>query len=228
MLKRIAALATMCVLLTGSSASALISSVYPPDKQPLGLSYPDWAEDWGRYAFGVPNKENPLIFATDCDVSIQAVDGAVMLPASGGGKQVVDCDVAKHTPLLITPGGDDTVVGVNGDTKHQALRHLRASLDTFDHVNLSIDGQRLDRVKGFLTSTPFFDIHLYKHNIVGAPEAGDYQMAIGGWFVMIRGLSQGDHVVKAHDEFGPPDDRTSATTKYQLHAVLPPLPPPPT
>jgi hypothetical protein len=116
---------------------------------------------------------------------------------------------------------------VTGDTKKQTRHHLQASLQTFDHVSLSIDGERLDHVKDFLTSTPFFDIHLFKHNIVGAPEAGDYQMAIGGWFIMLRGLSEGDHEVKAHDEFGPQGDRVSATTRYVFHAVLPPPPPPP-
>jgi hypothetical protein len=209
------------VVLGSSQASAHnLNLVYPANHRPLGASYSTWAERWGRYAFGVPNARNPLIFASNCDVSIQMSHGALLLPASGGGKQVVSCDVPAHTPLFLTPGGDDSVVGVDGATRAEARRQdLRKSLRHTKGLFVSIDAEQVRHVDRFRTHTPFFRIFLYNHNIVGAPKRGTYQMIVGGWFFMIRGLVAGDHTIIAHDVYPSPDGPVSATTRYKLHAA---------
>jgi hypothetical protein len=81
MWKKLIAIAGVWLVFGAASAAADVSKVYPANKRPLDTSYADWAAEWGDYAFGVPNKNNPLINATNCDISIQAVGGAVMLPA---------------------------------------------------------------------------------------------------------------------------------------------------
>ncbi len=219
MRKLLALIAVSCVLGSSQASASNLDLVYPANHKPLGASYSTWAERWGRYAFGVPNARNPLIFASNCDVSIQMSHGALLLPASGGGKQVVSCDVPAQVPLLLTPGGDDSVVGVDGATHGEARQDLRKNLRHTTGVFVSIDGEQVRHVNRFRTHTSFFRILLYNHNIVGAPKRGIYEMIIGGWFLMIRGLEAGDHTIIAHDVYPSPDGPVSATTRYKLHAA---------
>jgi hypothetical protein len=219
MLKKVVAVAALFVFLSGAPASADSTGVaFPASSKPLGDSYSTWAERWGRYAFGVPNGQNPLIFAANCAISLHLYNGALLLPASGGGKQVVACDVNAHQPLLLTPGGNDGVVGINGQNRAQTRQYVRQSLRHTDHLFVSVDGARIQRIGKFRTHTGFFDIFIYNHNIVGATHRGTYQMKIGGWFVMLHGLAPGDHTIIAHDVFPSPDGPVSATTRYKLHA----------
>jgi hypothetical protein len=218
MLKKLLAASAVCVVLVGSSASADVNAVFPPSSKPLGDSYPTWAQRWGNYAFGVPNGQNPLIFASDCAISIQSEGGALLLPASGGGRQVVDCDVDANRPLLLTPGGSDGVVGINGKDRAETRQYVRESMRATDHLFVSIDGERVPSIGQFRTHTGFFDIYIYSHNIVGATHLGTYQMKVAGWFMMLRGLAPGDHTIIAHDEFPSSSGSVSATTRYKLHA----------
>ncbi|MDP9225071.1 MAG: hypothetical protein M3P18_14725 [Actinomycetota bacterium] len=217
MLKRMLAVSALCLVLTGSSASADVSAVFPPSSKPLGDSYSTWAERWGKYAFGFPNGENPLIFASDCSISLQAHGGAWLLPASGGGKQVVDCPVEANQPLLLTPGGNQGVVGINGKDRAATRQYVRESMRGTDSLFVSIDGDRVPTIGQFRTHTGFFNIYIHKHNIVGATQPGTYQMKIAGWFVMLRALAPGDHTIIAHDVFPSSSGPVSATTRYKLH-----------
>jgi hypothetical protein len=188
------------------------SRLYPPGSTPLGASYSTWAERWGVFAFGTPVGENPFVHPKDCDDSVKVIDGAVFLTASGGGPLTVSCPIPANTPILVTPGGNDGVLSLNGDTP-KAVRHfINEYVEQISAVRLSIDGARVD-IDGFLTHTDgLFTVNLPKNNIVGMP-AGPAQLYIAGWFAMVRGFGSGTHTIYAQDVL---PDGTFASTTYHL------------
>lgn len=210
------ALLMIAAMATPTPAAASDGLVYPAGSSPLGVSYRTWAERWGAYAFSAPIGVNPLVHPDICDLSIQIVDGVVLVPASGGGDVTVRCSIPEDTPVLVTPGGEIATIPTDGDTLREVRSKVNQTVDAITELKLRIDGTAVSPINPFRThSKGLFTLHVPKHNILaGSPPRGDTPAYIAGFFIILRGFEHGTHRVFAHDVFPSGSKSVEARTTY--------------
>jgi hypothetical protein len=174
------------------------SVVFPPQSQPLGLSYSKWAARWSQWAFGTPTPENPLADpAANCNVAQRGP--AFFLPAPSGPGTLATCTVSAGEPILLTPAGTIETPGEGvANTFPAVLAAAKAGTDVITNIAATLDGRSLP-IQGFRTASPFV-LFLPSDNILGGP-AGPNLAAINGYFLMLKPLCGGTHTITTTDTF---------------------------
>lgn len=201
---------------TGAVAGQADGLVYGPNTHPHGASYEAWARRLGRFLAEPPLAENPLVHPT-CD-SIQMHGGVLFLPVATAEGLVAHCDIPADTPLLVSPGGDFRILGLDANTPRRIKRITHYNVNAIHDLVVKIDGHRIHRLDRFRNSS-WVRIHLGADNIFGAP-AGRYRLFIEGWAVIVRGFDWGRHTIQLGDVFldGNGDEQVG-TIKYVLTVV---------
>ena len=171
--------------------------VYGPNTQPHGVSYEAWTRRFGQYLFEPPVAESPIVNPT-CD-AVTRRGGIVFMPVATSEGLVVRCSVPAHTPLLVTPAGAFATLGLDADTRKATQRIAEDQLAAIHDVVTKVDGERIHHIDRFKTAS-WLRLDLGADNLFGAP-AGQYQMFLGGWFLMVRGLDPGRHTIWLGDVF---------------------------
>ncbi len=187
------------------------SAVYAPQSRPLGLSYAQWAVVWSQWAFGTPTPQNALADPSNCNVNQRGP--VFLLPAASAPGVVTTCTVPVGEPLLLPPAGNLFTPGDGLNTFAQLLGAAKAATDGLTGVTASLDGTSIP-TGPFRTASPFV-LFLPSDNILGM-SAGPSRAAIDGYFLMLKALSPGTHVIKAADTF---PDGTSADITITVHVV---------
>jgi hypothetical protein len=189
--------------LNGGSVGHSRPAVFGPQSHPFGLTYSQWATRWSQWAFGTPTPQNSLANPANCNA---AQGGPVFwLPASSTPGVVASCTVPAGTALLLTPARylAATVTG-DGNAFPELIASAKAGVDSITESSVSLDGRPLP-VERFRTASPFV-LRLPRVNLFGV-FGGPGKAAIDGYFLMLKPLSVGTHVIKAAESFS---DGTSA------------------
>jgi hypothetical protein len=203
---RKALLVTM--LSTGLIASAQASPVIAPTEQVAGRSQLDWAQSWWQWAFSFPADQSPLI-DTSGSLANERNNGPVyFLTSSSGGAATSVFSAPANRPMLfplVTTAAVELPGPIPGCLNEPSpisctLAGLASFTDVLVNPYARLDG--IDLVVGPLfrqTSTDYFDMLLPDNSIIGL-DAGFYpkSLAIDGYWVMLSGLTPGQHVL----EFG--------------------------
>lgn len=187
--------------------------VYPPNSDPLGASYAQWAGRFGRYLAEPPVEKSPL--ANPSCRTIKEKHGALFFPVATAEGLRFHCDIPADTPLLVSPGGTFRTVGIDAPTRRGVRRLVRQDIAATHDAKVWIDDHRVRHIDRFFTGK-WTEIELGNDNLFGAPK-GEYDMLIKGWLLMVRGFHGGHHKVKLHDVF--PDGQgnpQSATVTFFL------------
>jgi hypothetical protein len=187
------------------------SAVFAPQSYPYGLSYSQWAVRWSQWAFGTPTPQNALADPANCNVNQRGP--VFMLPAATGPGVVATCTVPAGEPMLLAPAGSLYTPGDGLNTYPQLLAAAKAEVDGLTGVSASLDGTSLP-TQPFRTASPFV-LFLPSNNILGM-SGGPTRAAIDGYFLMLRALPPGTHVIKAADTF---PDGTSADITITVTVV---------
>jgi hypothetical protein len=217
----ILSLVAACLLVTplgpagaseGRSWNAHVSAaVFAPQSRPYGLSYSQWAARWSQWAFGTPTPQNALADPANCDVAQRGP--AFMLPAASSPGVVASCSVPSGEALLLPPAGNLYTPGDGLNTYSQLLAAAKAATDGLTKVSASLDGAPLP-TQPFRTASPFV-LFLPSDNILGV-SAGPTRAAIDGYFLMLKPLCAGTHIIRAADTF---PDGTSADITITVHVI---------
>jgi hypothetical protein len=182
---------------TGVVAEEANDLVYGANAHPLGASYEDWARRLARFLAQPPVAENPLVNPT-CD-SARIRHGALFLPVATSEGLEVHCDIPANTPLIVSPGGDFRILGLDADTKQSVEQIVHENVDAIHDLKVKVDGHRIHRLDRFRTSS-WATIELGADNIFSAP-AGQYRLFIEGWLLIVRGFESGTHTISLGDVF---------------------------
>jgi hypothetical protein len=181
------------------------SAVFAPQSHPYGLSYSQWSARWSQWAFGTPTPQNALANPANCNLNQRGP--VFMLPTATGPGVVATCTVPAGEPMLLAPAGSLYTPGDGLNTYPQLLAAAKADTDGLTSVSASLDGTSLP-TQPFRTASPFV-LFLSSDNILGM-SGGPTRAAIDGYFLMLRALPPGIHVIKGADTFpdGTSDDIT--------------------
>jgi hypothetical protein len=168
------------------------AAVYPPNARPNGLSLSDLAILWGHWSWQAADT-NPLLNPR-CEYS--GVGQIWLAPVSIGGEFEVDCTLPAGAKLLITPGGYEcsTAEG-NGETLAELTECANTNISFICCVEAWVDGVAVENIDRYLLTTP--GQVLEGPNLFGEEDTLSVER---GWFILVRPMSVGEHVVVIYDE----------------------------
>jgi len=208
------------VLLLGAASSAWADGkgnagnpgILPPQSQPHGKSYGEWAVKWWQWVMSIPADRNPLTDPTGAfageDQTGPVWFGAGTLGGSAERSYTMPPSKAMFLPVF------NAIFGAGvfdcGPTEPgvpccvpclQAT--AAANTEAIGVLEVTIDGRPVKNVRQYRASSPGpFAIHYPENSVAGVP-AGDYfpQVADGYW-LMLEPLANGPHelVIHVHGE----------------------------
>lgn len=198
-----------------ASAQSPTVEIFPIDSRPYNSTYGDWSAKWWTWALSIPEENNPVTDPTGENCAINQEGPVWFLAGTTGGSVNRECDVPAGKAILLSPLNIECSFAEFPDMKtEQQLRDCAQWPGA--SVEVTIDGKRLDGIEQFEVQSPLFDVTLPDNNIFGAP-AGPTKAVSGGWWVLIKPLSPGNH----HISFGGSmvDNPTTGTQSFATEAT---------
>jgi hypothetical protein len=225
-----AALALIVATPAQFTAAAAPASVYPPNARVHGRTHGDWAALWARWFISVPMHVdpadpskgilNPNFETTGATCGVRQSGPVFFLanlhPDTDGA--VRRCTVPAGKTLLLPLS---TGLCTNGPGERKSVADVqfecRISADVVEAVAVEIDGVAVPDVMSYRVQSKPFPYKVVKDSCCFPEELGyrvgrTYWPAVmEGWFVMIKPLPAGEHVIKYSDNAPIATGQTSAT-----------------
>jgi len=192
--------------------SGIVSAQAPHIAQihtsPAGQTYGRWAAQWWQWALGIPAATNPLVDATGEHCAQRQVDKVWFLAGSFSPEPVVrTCGIpagkSLFFPLINSVYG--AFLNDPPDTRTDDFVRDAASCTEAAQISVSIDGFRVPQPTRFFTGasgslSPLFNVQLPPGNLLGADESIVPELVLSpsgeqGYYLFVRPLSPGDHVI---------------------------------
>ncbi len=200
-------------------------AVLPPDAQVAGLNLAEWSTRSWQWIFSFPQDVNP--FSDDGGARCgYGQSGPVFFLA--GAEHTVErtCVVPSGVHLLAPLAGSECSTveppPFFGRDEAELRRCASDAVDmaetTLDMttMQLTVDGQTVDDLSAYRTSTPLFTLQLPEDNLLGSSQRVADSVA-DGYLVLLSPFSVGEHVVTIA---GPgPQPGETITITYRLTVV---------
>lgn len=189
--------------------------VVPPWARYAGKTYGQWGAEWTRWALGIPAPVNPLTDPTGAHCAV-GQSGPVWFLAGtfGSGSADRTCTIPAGRALFF-PVINGFAAEPPGEFTYEELREeLRAAIDLDQATyEATLDGKRLRLSRAFRAASPPppFALTLPEDNLFGAP-SGLYDAVSDGYWVLLKPLRRGSHVVTFHGTA----PGTDVNVRYQL------------
>ena len=206
--------------------------VLPPQSQPYGKGYGEWAVKWWQWVMSIPADRNPLTDTTG-EFADESQSGPVWFAAGTFGNSAertysVPAGKAIFVPVsnvIFGAGVFDCNPTVPGVPCCVPCLQATAAANTepIEVLEVTIDGWPVKNVRAYRASSPGpFAIHYPENSVAGVP-AGDYfpQVADGYW-LMLEPLANGLHELFIHVRGQTPDFGLIEFTVIQHLTVTPP------
>jgi hypothetical protein len=207
----------MTTLISNVQANSLNPGIYSTDESPFGIPYPTWIARWWNWTAGISNTEHPRDFAErTCDVS-QSWKDVWFLPDILNGKIVRECQVPHGKAIFIPITTGEQSIAESEEFRGKPLNEVKDSLikgasycDNYNTERVAeIDGQKIQGLEGnspYRTNTSeLFNLTWGENNIYDVKPQTSPAFA-EGWFLFVKPLPQGDHIIKVHSKISNPTD----------------------
>jgi len=184
----------------GNTTTIGTVEVFTPNSEPYNKTYGEWNQKWWEWAQIEPIESNPIHDPTGEKCAVNQVDPNVwFLAGTTGGRVERDCTIpsskAIFFPLLNT---ECSTAEDPSLTTEEALRDCaRNNAPDKARVVLkaSVDGQEIPDLEKYWTESSLYNYTLTEGNIWGVA-AGPTQEVAAGYYLMLRPLPPGTHVVQ--------------------------------
>lgn len=171
------------------------SAVYPKDSTPYGIPYKDWIVRWWQWNVGIPTSQHPRDNYTAEKCTVNQNGSAWFIPDILTGKEERTCTIPEGKAILVPliTGECDT-----SDSQSQSdadIQQCSTAGDEYGAISATLDGQKIENLNSYRTATDFFNITYVKDNIFDVP-AGTYRGIADGFFVFLKPLPVGNHVLQ--------------------------------
>ena len=171
------------------------STVYPKDSTPYGIPYKDWIVRWWQWNVGIPTSQHPRDNYTAEKCTVNQNGSVWFIPDILTGKEERTCTIPEGKAILVPliTGECDT-----SDSQSQSdadIRQCSTAGDEYGAISATLDGQKIENLDSYRTATDFFNITYVKDNIFDIP-AGTYRGVADGFFVFLKPLPVGNHVLQ--------------------------------
>ncbi|WP_128377354.1 hypothetical protein [Streptomyces cavernae] len=177
--------------------------VVPPWSRYAGRTYGQWGAEWWRWALEIPGSVNPLTDPTGARCGIDQSGPVWFLAGTFGAGSASRTCTLPAGKALFSPIINGFYAERPGVLTYKQLRQeLRESIDLDNATyEATLDGRRLRLSKAFRAASPPppFRFTLPEDNIFEAPEAaGPYEGVSDGYWVLLKPLRRGTHVLTFH------------------------------
>jgi hypothetical protein len=207
----------MTTSISNVQANSLNPGLYSIDESPYGIPYSTWIARWWNWTAGIANTEHPRDFPErTCNVSQTSKD-VWYLPDILDGKIVRECEVPHGKAIFVPITTGEQGVAESEEFKGKPLSEIKNSIiqaaSYCDNYNVEraaeIDGQKIQGLEGDspyrTNTTELFNITWGENNIYDVKPQTAPAFA-EGWFLFLKPLPQGDHVIKIHSKISNPSD----------------------
>lgn len=210
----ILALAFLAPALTSTGAEPEQAPVFPPNVDPYGRTYGEWAADWWKWALEEPTSTNPLLDETGARCAI-GQQGQVWFLAGliSSGKVTRRCTVPAGTALLFPVANSFACNDPGAQVGEEELRDIASQIRSAHKLHARIDGVAVRDIDcHYFEESEVFNVTLPADNIFGAP-SGLYDPCVdAGYYLMVKPLPPGEHKI----EFGAKLDDFKIRIKYLI------------
>jgi hypothetical protein len=204
-------------MLAGAPAWALRPAVppkpevVPPSALYLGKTYGDWSVAWWQHMLSIPANDNPLMDWRGTNARLKQSGPVVFLGGTWGGtgycSRYVQIPVGTSLffPIaaFVTDNGGYDPPGPEGTmlTRSELRCRICPLADSVQRMYLTVDGGTTNSLTGNRVLSPAFEYDLPENSLWETNGLKRYhfhasQNAVAdGYYVMLRPLSEGDHVV---------------------------------
>lgn len=185
--------------------------ILPPQSNPHGKSYGEWAVEWWQWALSIPADSNPLTDETGEFAGV-GQDGPVWFVAGTFGNSVersytVPAGKALFVPIFVWIFGagvfdcEPSIPGVPcvvSDLEMLATANTEAA----DVLEVFIDGVAVNDVRRYQASSPGpFAVCYPENSVVGLPADCYFPMVTDGYWLMLKPLAPGTHELRMYAHY---------------------------
>jgi len=179
------------------------SAVYAPNENVLGMSYGDWSVAWWQYILLFQNSVSPYSDTTGQRCS-DGQSGPVFFLVGGPVNPTTrSCTIpagkALFVPIINVECSSVEGPGFQGRNGQEARACAASYVDTTDvkHLKFTVDGVKVKQLGDFRAQSPYYYFNMMPpdDNFLGVPGATEGYSASDGYWVMVKPLSPGTHVI---------------------------------
>ena len=195
----------LCLAAAASSAFAQAGGnanpgVLPPNSSPHGHTYAEWNALWWRWFLALPLDSNP---ANGADCSTGQV-GSVWFLVGIPGPTTIYCTVPNGKmlffPVINTECSNLEPPQFFGVTEADRRACAKKIADGAANLSVTIDGEPVQNLKNYRSSSPDFTFVVPPKNVLGIPPGSG--LSVGdGYYLMLAPLSTGTHTIHLTGSF---------------------------
>ena len=202
--------------LSSLEATSGDSIIFPPNSTPYGVPYSEWLGLWWKYWLGIPNNEHPAIDYNSDKCSIHQEGPVWFLPdviTKGDAPYTrveFSCVIPKEKAILFPISTGSCWLGIpefkhiqdklspRPDVDAELKRCAVGPQDNTEIFYVRVDGTDIKNGLARVT-TSFYNVTTPKQpvtDIYSGIESGTSRAIANGYFVFLRPLSQGEHIIE--------------------------------
>lgn len=198
----------LCLALAAVEAHAQETNpgVCPNGSKYFGKYYGEWAAEWVKWAFAPGMDKSPLLDETGENADVGQQGPMWFLAGNFGGVTVRTCTVPAGCALFL-PIINNTWIGFPDDPPEDKVEEnyraaIAASTDSAVNLACEIDGVAVNNLQRYRVVSPVFSMRSKLMNDLGAEYKLFGPCATDGFYLMLRPLDVGEHVIHFHGENG--------------------------
>jgi hypothetical protein len=179
------------------------SAVYAPNENVLGMSYGDWSAAWWQYVLLFTNDVSP--YSDRAGQYCNEGQGGPVFFLVGGPVNptsrscTIPAGKALFAPIINVECSSLEPPPFQGRNAQEARACAASFVDSTDikHLKFTIDGVKVKQLGDFRVQSPFYYFNMMPptNNFLGVVDATEGYSVSDGYWVMVRPLSPGTHVI---------------------------------
>lgn len=189
---------------------------FAPESRPFGYRFGEWSAQWWQAMLGIPLAESPLTDATG-DKCTVGQRGPVwfLVGAFGGGAATRNCAVPEGKALFFPVINNVYIATEPQETAQFAREQITPAIDAARNLSVTLNGESI-RIRGdqARTRSIVFEVTVPNGDL-GVPKGTYSPVVDDGYYVMLKPLPVGNHVLRFRAESG----QTVQDVTYNLNVI---------
>jgi hypothetical protein len=180
---------------------------------------PDLTAQWWQWILSIPADENPATDTTGEDCSQGDFGDIFFLAGTFGGKAERECTITVGQDILIPISNTINIKTVPEDTRESLLARATEITDQTRNLKLIIDRNQVRNLESYrVTHSELFTFEAVENNVFQpfGLTAGSWVAVADGYWVLIEGLSAGEHTITVIGGANGPTWHSNVHVTYHL------------